>query len=115
MNSKIVFSDDAKKVFLKLKNKNPITKKELTLLKAIEYKFEIIQSKPSYGIRIKKRFIPKEYKLTHGIKTLYRVKLPMFWRMLYTITGDNSIEIIAFVLDIVNHKVYNRTFKYKKK
>lgn len=115
MNSKIVFSDDAKKVFLKLKNKNPITKKELTLLKAIEYKFEIIQSDHFYGTKVQKHLIPKEYKDKYDIKSLYRVELPMFWRMLYTLKENNEIEIIAFVLDIVNHKVYNRTFKYKKK
>jgi len=33
--------------------------------------------------------------------------------MLYTLTeGDTKIEIIAFVLDIINHKDYNKKFGY---
>ncbi len=33
--------------------------------------------------------------------------------MLYTVK-DKEIEIIAFILDIVNHKDYNKKFGYKK-
>ena len=38
------------------------------------------------------------------------------WRMLYTLTnGETEIEIIAFVLDIMDHDKYNKKFGYKKK
>jgi len=37
-----------------------------------------------------------------------------FWRMLYTIKGD-QIEIICFILDIMNHKEYDKKFGYRKK
>ena len=44
----------------------------------------------------------------------FRVELPGFWRMLYTLTdGESEIEIIAFVLDIIDHKKYNKKFRYK--
>ena len=34
---------------------------------------------------------------------------------LYSLTdGDFEIEIIAFILDIINHKKYNKLFGYKK-
>lgn len=34
--------------------------------------------------------------------------------MLYTLTdGDTTIEIVAFVLDIIDHKKYNKKFGYK--
>jgi len=34
--------------------------------------------------------------------------------MLYTLTeGETKIEIIAFVIDIINHKLYNKKFSYK--
>jgi hypothetical protein len=47
---------------------------------------------------------------------LFRAELPNYWRMLYTLTGDETkIEIIAFVLDLVDHSTYNKKFSYKKK
>jgi len=43
---------------------------------------------------------------------LFRVELPNFWRMYYTLTDDeNQIEIIAFVLDILDHKEYDKIRK----
>ena len=36
--------------------------------------------------------------------------------MLYTLTeGDTEIEIVAFVLDVIDHKTYNKKFGYRKK
>jgi len=36
--------------------------------------------------------------------------------MLYTLTdGDSEIEIIAFVLDVIDHKKYNQKLGYKNK
>jgi hypothetical protein len=36
--------------------------------------------------------------------------------MIYTLTnGETIIEIIAFVIDIVDHPTYNKKFGYKKK
>jgi len=52
--------------------------------------------------------------IDYGITNLFRVELPQFWRMLYTLTNDESeIEIIAFVLDVMDHKQYDRKFGYK--
>ena len=34
--------------------------------------------------------------------------------MIYTITG-NDVEIITFVLEIMDHKDYDKVFGYKKK
>ena len=47
-----------------------------------------------------------------GIQNLYRVELSNFWRMLYTIEGT-QVEILVFVLNIMNHKEYNKLFGYK--
>lgn len=36
--------------------------------------------------------------------------------MLYSLTdGDTEIEIIAFILDVIDHDDYNKKFGYKKK
>ena len=53
--------------------------------------------------------------MKYGITNLFRVELPNYWRMLYTLSnGESEIEIIAFVLDLVDHKVYDKKFGYKK-
>ncbi|MCJ7696961.1 MAG: hypothetical protein MUO73_01340 [Thermoplasmata archaeon] len=69
-----------------------------------------------YGDPIAKDLIPQEYKEKYDVKNLFRVELPNYWRMLYTLTDDETkIEIIAFVLDFVDHPTYNKKFGYKKK
>ena len=71
---------------------------------------------PHYGIPIEKRLIPQEYKTKYGITNLFRVELSNFWRMLYTMTNDEmEVEIIAFVLDITDHGIYDKKFHYRKR
>ena len=72
---------------------------EIQLLKSIKQKVEFIKVNPFYGDNIPKDLIPKNY----NIQNLWRVELSQFWRMLYTIKGD-QIEIICFILDILDHK-----------
>ncbi|MFC1774783.1 hypothetical protein ACFLZN_00525 [Nanoarchaeota archaeon] len=82
----------------------------MQLLRSIRQKIDFVKTNPFYGDNIPKRLIPKEY----NVKNLWRVELSQFWRMLYTIKGD-QIEIICFVLDIIDHDRYNKRFGYKKK
>lgn len=83
---------------------------EMQLLKSINQKKEFIRQDPFYGDNIPKKLIPCEY----NVSNLWRIELCHFWRMLYTIKGD-KIEIICFVLNIVNHNDYNKLFGYKKR
>ncbi len=42
------------------------------------------------------------------------MELPNFWRMMYAlVNGETDIEIIAFVLDITDHRTYDRKFGYR--
>ncbi len=114
MNKKIVrifLKGQAKKTYLELKTKKD--KQSKIILKSLDRLKEILKQNPQYGQPIAKRLIPQKL-LKLGITNLYRIKLPNFWRMLYTIEG-NKIEILLFVLNIVNHKDYNKLFKYKNK
>jgi len=86
---------------------------EMQLLRSITQKIEFIKINPFYGNNISKELIPKDYIIKYNAKNLWRVEITHFWRMLYTIKGD-QIEIICFILDIVNHKKYNKIFGYKK-
>lgn len=78
------------------------------MLKSIKQKIEFIKANPFYGDNIPKRLIPREY----AVQNLWRVELTNFWRMLYTIRGD-QVEIICFILDIMDHNRYNKIFGYK--
>ena len=87
---------------------------ETQLLKSINQKKDFIKANPFYGDNIPKDLIPKEYVIKYNAKNLWRVELVNYWRMLYTIKGD-QIEIICFILDILSHKKYNKKFGYKDK
>ena len=83
---------------------------EMQLLKSINEKRNFIKANPFYGDSIEKKKIPKSY----NVQNLWRVELVGYWRMLYTIKGD-QIEIICFVLDIMDHGKYDKLFGYNKK
>jgi|SRR3989338_489558 len=87
---------------------------EMQLLRSIKQKTEFIKANPFYGDNIPKALIPKEYVIKYNAKNLWRVELTNYWRMLYTIKGD-QIEIICFILDIINHKEYDKKFGYRKR
>ncbi len=87
---------------------------EIQLLKSIKQKSEFLKANPFYGDNIPKKLIPEEYILKYNAKNLWRVELTNYWRMLYTIKGD-QVEIVCFVLDIIDHEKYNKKFGYKKK
>ncbi len=88
--------------------------KDITLLNAINRIFDILISNPFYGENAKKDLIPKEYRQKYDVGNLFIVDLPDYWRMIYTLESD-EIEIIAFVLDIINHDEYNKKFKFRKR
>ncbi|MCK4365041.1 MAG: hypothetical protein KAW45_03215 [Thermoplasmatales archaeon] len=113
---RVILSSDAKEVYNHLKEEAPKSKTERTILNAITKKIEIIKSNPHYGDPIAKSLIPREYLDKYEITNLFRVELPNYWRMLYTLKdGDTKCEIIAFVLDLLDHSVYNKKFRYARK
>lgn len=106
---RVILSKDAREVYEYLNREVGRSKIEGSILRAIGDKTALIKDNPHYGDVVPKRLIPKEY----GVDNLFRVELPNFWRMLYSLEeGENRIEIIAFVLDIVDHKKYNKRFGY---
>ena len=88
--------------------------KDITLLNAINRLFDILVANPFYGENAKKDLIPREYRQKYDAGNLFIADLPGFWRMIYTLESD-EIEIIAFVLDIIDHNEYNKKFKFRKR
>ncbi|MFH1452203.1 MAG: hypothetical protein ABIF88_03460 [archaeon] len=112
---KIILSPEARNVYEYLNSVSDTSKIEKSILKAIKDKSKLIKENPQYGDPISKKLIPKEYIKKYSINNLFRVELPNYWRMLYSLEeGDSRIEIIAFVLEIMSHKKYNKRFGYKK-
>ena len=85
--------------------------KEMQLLRSINQKRDLIKANPFYGTNVEKKKIPKTH---YDFQNLWRVELTGYWRMLYTIKGD-EVQIICFILDILNHKDYDKKFGYRKK
>ncbi|MAG20468.1 hypothetical protein CL618_03490 [archaeon] len=113
--------EDAKEAYEKLnkiigeqKLKGKTTSEEIKLWKGIQRSFDLIQENPFYGRNAKKKQIPEIYLIKHEVKNLFIVDLPLFWRMIYTLESD-KIEIVSFILDIFNHKDYNKKFGFKGK
>ncbi len=82
------------------------------LKKHINRAIEEIRQNAFCGIPIPKRLIPKEYIQKYQVNNLWKYDLPSGWRMIYTITTPNKIEIISIILEWFNHPEYERRFHY---
>ncbi len=107
----VLLKGDAKDSYLLLKkSKDPFSK---TILKSIEHNIALLKENPMLGKPCPKKLIPSKLIYEYNIDNLYRLELSNFWRLLYTIQG-NEIEIILLVLKIIDHKEYNKLHGYKK-
>ena len=64
------------------------------------------------GIKIPSKFWPKEYIVNYKVRNLWKLGLPNGWRLIYTITPENEVELISAILEWLDHKDYERTFHY---
>ncbi|WP_321430951.1 hypothetical protein [uncultured Methanolobus sp.] len=114
---RVVLIDEAGAKYQSLQERASLSKKELAIVESIRNKAEIIKKDVHYGVPVNKKLIPALYRSNYDIKNLFRVELPYFWRMLYTLKNDpgDSNSILAVILDIVDHNEYDRLFGYKGK
>src|SRR3989344_6208921 len=104
--SKVVFvSDELEKDFNELKDDDPIKKGMIRAIKDLK-------ENSFCGIQIPKRLFPKEYIKKYGINNLWKYDLPNGWRLLYTVTPENEVELISAILEWFAHKEYERKFSY---
>ena len=64
------------------------------------------------GQEIQHHLWPECYKANCDVTNLWRLRLDSSWRMLYTARGDH-VRIVAFVIDVVDHRRYDRMFGYQ--
>ena len=104
--SVVVFiSDELENTFNELKEDDPIKKGIVRAIKDLRVN-------AFSGIQVPKRLFPKEYIVKYGINNLWKYDLPNGWRLLYTITEENEVELISAILEWFNHKEYERKMKY---
>ncbi len=97
--------------------KGEIARKKPTysqLLSSINNALRNIKSNPSHGNLIPRKYISKSTIQKYGTDKILRVELVGYWRLLYTLIGD-EVRIIAFILEFMDHNKYNKIFGYKKK
>lgn len=82
------------------------------LANEIEGAINALKENPLRGVKIERRLWPKEYVKKYGIDNLRKYDLRNGWRLLYTLAG-NQIEIVAILLEWMDHKAYERRFWYK--
>ena len=104
--SEVIFvNDKIEKEFNNL-DKNDELKKHIS--RAIEE----IKNNAFCGIQFPKRLIPKEYIQKFGIINLWKYDLPDGWRLVYSITTPNKVEILTIILEWFSHPEYERRFHY---
>lgn len=116
---KIILSEEAGKVLQELNKIARDEKKEginssfyQTLLRSIKRVIELLKENPFAGNQVPKRLLPKKYIEKYDAENVWRIELANRWRLIYTITG-NRLEIISFIIDIFDHKDYDKIFGYK--
>jgi len=103
---KVVFFDETlEKSFEDLSETDPVKK---ALVRAIR----TLQEDAFSGRNVKKNLIPKPLIQKYGIDNLWIYNLPDAWRLLYVLTPSGDIQIMAVILNWMNHKDYERLFKF---
>ncbi len=85
-----------------------------SIFRSIERVKGWLKDNPFVGDQVKKGQIPDCYIDQYGVTNLWRIELSNYWRLIYTIQS-NEVEVIDFVLDIIDHKEYDKKFRYKGK
>jgi len=107
--SDIRFADEnIREAFYKLEKGDD---SERELFKFINQALDNIEENAFCGIQIPKRLIPKEYITKYGVKNIWKYDLPKAWRLIYSIIND-EIVVISLVLEWLDHKNYEKRFKY---
>lgn len=83
-----------------------------TLLRSILRVRDLLKQNPFVGDQVPKRQNPGKYAKLYDAENVWRIELADRWRLIYTITG-NRVEIVTFIMDIFNHKDYDKVFGYK--
>ena len=109
LQSKIQFANDkVSKAFHQLKDGNESKRR---LYEWLIRAFKDIEQNAFCGIQIPKKLIPNDYIKKFNIKNVWKYNLPNAWRLIYSIES-REIIVLSIVLEWLDHKNYERRFKY---
>ncbi len=120
---------DAKEAYIQLEktSESEVTKGitnsfHQTLLKSINSKIEALKKDYDKAIHIPRNLVPQKYIVEYEVTNLWKVNLSGGWRMIYTLKQlqreNPKVEILSIwldVLDIIDHKEYDKIFGYRKR
>lgn len=82
------------------------------LYKKIQDAIKNLKNDQVIGVRIKFTQIPQYYTRKHDINAVFKVDLPGYWRLIYGILVIHG-EKKALLMELFDHKAYNKRFGYK--
>lgn len=107
------FSKEFSEEYTKLKRRAESGQGEARyLVRIIDKGIAKLKRNREAGKRISKRLIPREYVVKYGVTNLWKLNLDRYWRMIYTIVGD-EVRLVSIIIEVLNHKKYDRKFKYR--
>lgn len=89
-----------------------IWKTNQTILKSFEKTLFALEEDPFKGDLIPRKNFSEKVNYFYGTDKLFRIPLTNHWRLIYTVIG-NKKGVIVLILELFNHKSYNRRFGYK--
>lgn len=109
VKSKIKFAD--KKMNLSFKALNHSKAEGKKLYKWIVRAFKDLEQNAYSGTQISKKLISKIYRDKYDVDNLWKYDLPEGWRLIYSVT-QGEVCVLTIILEWMNHKDYERRFKY---
>lgn len=107
MEGKVIFSDKRlKEAFEELEERDS------KLYNHIKRALSEIKKNVFCGRNVKKSLIPISLIQKYGLNNLWIYNLPEGWRLLYSITSPDKIEVLAIILEWMNHKDYEKLFRF---
>ena len=84
---------------------------DMGLTRKVDTALSDLKANRTSGIHVPKKYWPRYYIKKWGIRNLYKKDLGRDWRLTYTLVFE-GIGVAVLVLEILNHKEYNRRFGY---
>ena len=81
------------------------------LLSSVNNALKNIKANPFYGDLVPKKYLSKGVVDRYGTDKIFRTELVGYWRLLYTLIGD-EVSIVAFILEYMDHDKYDKIFGY---
>lgn len=111
---KVILSEDLAKRYAELEKEvtsgNCSNEKELKLIRK---GIELLSISPTHGLKIPHSLpIFTYYAKKFEVDNLWKLDVSQEWRLIYTL-GNDEIEIIAFVLELLDHKDYDKIGGYQ--